>query len=825
DTRLVALPFAFPFFGAAYNQIYVNSDGNLTFTVGDTATDRSVGRMAAGPPRIAPLFDDLNPSQTAGGVRVFADSTRLVVSWVGVPEYAENGQGAPQTFQVRLYPDGRIEFSYSGVTVRISSAVVGIAPGGLKSPTTMVHYADPPAEPYSGAVAEWFAGGQTIDVVAAAQKFYQSHDDAYDYVVIYNAMGIAAMGDGVIAYEDTVRSRGTGYGAGPLDKGTQYGSASRLQSLINMGPLSQYDPAGLYPVPGRPGDTPLSILAHESGHLFLAFASVSDPATGAQPMLGYGGVHWSFLFNSDASFLEGERIVDKGEGSAPRFVTGATVQHYSLLDQYLMGFRGPEDVDATFVVRDPNPSISPLWHHPALNVRFDGSRQDIRVADVIQAVGRRSPDYTVAQRRFRFGFILLVPQGAPPSDSDLTKLDNYRKQFPDYFAKAADNIPLAETTLARSLKLSLFPGAGVVAGTTAAATLTLQTPPAAPLTVQLQAPGRYVSVPSSIIIPAGAATASFSVTGLNSGVEELAAVPSGASYETAFARVQVRTADASALTLEAVSGDHQLTSSAGPLPDPIVVRLTDANHLPYAGAPIAAVPTAGGNVTPQTAVTDALGQASFRWSPGPALSSQLRLELQGAPAVSATINGGSAAPVVTAVTNAASFVPGVAAGAFETTWGVNLGGGGLSVLLNGVQLSLLYASDTQVNVYVPLDTALGGGTLTVVTPSGARASFAVNITAIQPGIFAVRDAGGGYLEIYCTGLGPTYLSGGYQLTVHTPSVFVGASPATVTYSGMSGFVGLYQVNVQLPPGFVWGPVPVMLSIGGLRSNSVNLPVQ
>ena len=89
----------------------------------------------------------------------------------------------------------------------------------------------------------------------------------------------------------------------------------------------------------------------------------------------------------------------------------------------------------------------------------------------------------------------------------------------------------------------------------------------------------------------------------------------------------------------------------------------------------------------------------------------------------------------------------------------------------------------------------------------------------------MRDAGGGYLEIYCTGLGPTYLSGGYQQTVHPPSVFVGASPATVTYSGMSGFVGLYQVNVQLPPGFVWGPVPVMLSIGGLRSNSVNLPVQ
>ena len=76
DTRLAGLPFAFPFFGATYNQVFVNSDGNLTFTVGDFAsTDRSLGRMTAGPPRISPLFDDLNPSQTAGGVRVFGDAS------------------------------------------------------------------------------------------------------------------------------------------------------------------------------------------------------------------------------------------------------------------------------------------------------------------------------------------------------------------------------------------------------------------------------------------------------------------------------------------------------------------------------------------------------------------------------------------------------------------------------------------------------------------------------------------------------------------------------------------------------------------------------
>src|SRR6266567_6974542 len=134
DSRAVPLPFAFPFFGASYTQVFVNSDGNLTFTVGDAASsDRSLGRMTSGPPRISPLFDDLDPSRTAGGVGVLSDRTRVVVSWVGVPEWQTSGIGSPQTFQVKLYPDGRIEFSYSGI--HAGSAVTGIAPGGLQGGT------------------------------------------------------------------------------------------------------------------------------------------------------------------------------------------------------------------------------------------------------------------------------------------------------------------------------------------------------------------------------------------------------------------------------------------------------------------------------------------------------------------------------------------------------------------------------------------------------------------------------------------------------------------------------------------------------------------
>ena len=841
DTRLAGLPFAFPFFGATYNQVWVNSDGNLTFTVGDSAsTDRSLGRMTAGPPRISPLFDDLNPAQTAGGVRVFADSTRVVVSWVNVPEYAQDGVGPLQTFQVALYPDGRIQFSYDGISA--SSAVVGIAPGNLQGSTTLVDFRTDPSGDYSATVAERFGDTLAIDIVTVAQQFYRTHEDAYDYLVIYNNMDIPAM-PGAVAYESTVRSSGTGYGYPVQDAGQEYGSASRLQSLMNMGPLSEYppNPIGLVAARVPSGDTPLTILAHEAGHLFLALASVTDPNDpSSQPMLGYGGVHWSFVYDSEASLLEGERIADYGDGVSPRFLTTNTVQDYSPLDQYLMGFRPPDQVPDTFLVTDYPSSISPLWH-PIPEIPFDGERRNVSVNDIIQVEGRRTPDSTVAQRRFRFAFILVVAQGSQPSTDDLTQIDTYRQQFePFYDQVASSNNAVADTTLKRSMKLSLYPNAGVVAGGSGTATLTLQTPPSGDMTVQFEPPNN-AQLPASVKIPAGAASASFTFTGLKAGVEEVLATPGDPSYETAFARVQV--ADASMLKLVAVSGDQQIATSAGPLPAPIVVRLTDANNVPYPGAQIVATPSAGGSVTPAAATTNVQGQATFTWTPGPAASNQLQLAAGGAPTASLTLSAGSAAPVVTAVVNAASSAIGVAAGAFETIYGANLAGGqtaGVQVLLNGAALPLLYVSDTQINFYVPQSATQGSATLTVATPSGAKASTTVNVVAVQPGIFSggVLHAGtsvsalttpvhaGDYIEIYCTGLGPTQTVGSLQETVLTPIVFIGATPVEPVYSGLApGSLGLYQVNVQVPAGIAPGVQALLMSVDLAHSNQVNIAVQ
>jgi len=811
DTRLVALHFPFPFFGTNYSQVYVNSDGNLTFTAGDSAsTERSLGRMTAGPPRIAPLFDDLNPALTAGGVRVLSESARVVVSWVAVPEYTTYGGGAAQTFQVRLYPDGRIEFSYAGATP--TSAVVGIAPGALKGSAALVDYLDDPSGSYMAAVAERFGNALDIDIVTLAQQFYRAHDDSYDYLVIYNNMDIAAMSDGVVAYENTVRSTGSGYGSGARDDGALYGSPARLQAILNMGPLSEYpdDPNALVPARASVGDTPLTTLGHETGHLFLAYASVPDPANPLNlPMLGFQNAHWAFTYDSEASLLEGERIADRGPGVSYRFLTTDTVQGYSPLDQYLMGFLPAASVTDTFYVSGTPPGMQ-QWH-PLKNYGFDGNRQNVSIHDVIQAMGRRTPDYTIAQRHFRFAFILVVPQGTDPSAADLAKIDQFRQQYEAAYGKFASSNAASDTSLRHSLNLSLAPAAGVVAGLGATLTITVATSPQFDLSIALQTLHGYTGLPASVTLPAGAASVSIPFAGVQPGVEDVTAIPADSSYETAYARVQV--AGAAELKLIATG-----TS-------PVSVQLTDANGLLYAGARILASPSAGGSVVPSSAITDAQGRATFQWIPGVAEDNDLQLSVASFPAVAITLHAGSAVPAISAVVNAASFQPGIAAGALETIFGAHLTGA--QVMLNGSAMPISFSGDSQINFYAPADTRLGAGTLTVQGASGWQASTSVTVASIEPGIFAVVPiAGTNNLAIYGTGFGPTS-SGidGLQHTAITPVVFVGATPAQPLFSGLSpGTPGLYQINVAIPAGLSYGPQDILVSVNLAHSNTIRIEV-
>jgi uncharacterized protein (TIGR03437 family) len=133
------------------------------------------------------------------------------------------------------------------------------------------------------------------------------------------------------------------------------------------------------------------------------------------------------------------------------------------------------------------------------------------------------------------------------------------------------------------------------------------------------------------------------------------------------------------------------------------------------------------------------------------------------------------------------------------------------------------------------------------------ASLAAPVLAAQPGIFnysaggktfgailhanfQLADTGhpakaGETVLVYCTGLGAVAsppadgAAGNGQETLTTPAVTIGGTKAIVSFSGLApGFVGLYQINVEVPAALTSGNQPVVVMLAGASSNSVLLPV-
>jgi uncharacterized protein (TIGR03437 family) len=233
-----------------------------------------------------------------------------------------------------------------------------------------------------------------------------------------------------------------------------------------------------------------------------------------------------------------------------------------------------------------------------------------------------------------------------------------------------------------------------------------------------------------------------------------------------------------------------------------------------------------------------------------------------------------APPKVTSVVNAASFAPGTVApgsiaavfGSFPVNapsvasslpWPISLAG--LTMQFNSgntsLQAPMVYASGGQVNVQLPWELPVETTAAITATINGQTSPpQPFRLATFAPGIFssngqpAILDASyrlvdplnpappGSTIQIYCTGLGAVTnqpadgapaQSNPLSRTQTTPTVAIGGLAAQVLFSGLApGFVGVYQLNVQLPASAPTGnAVPVALSIGGVTSNTVTLPIQ
>lgn len=210
---------------------------------------------------------------------------------------------------------------------------------------------------------------------------------------------------------------------------------------------------------------------------------------------------------------------------------------------------------------------------------------------------------------------------------------------------------------------------------------------------------------------------------------------------------------------------------------------------------------------------------------------------------------------VSLVSGASQTVRAVAPGELLTIHGVNLAPAqqplrtgerpGLTVLFDGVEAPVHYASRTQLNVTVPTDVAGKSSVRVRVETAGWRSVVRAAVGASAPALFSADGTGaglarafnpatdvanslsnpavrGGVIRLLATGLGQTARGtpGGDLRPVLPVSVRIAGVNAPVrriaSAAGMPG--GVFEIDVIVPEGIAPGPgVPVVLTAGSASS--------
>jgi uncharacterized protein (TIGR03437 family) len=180
---------------------------------------------------------------------------------------------------------------------------------------------------------------------------------------------------------------------------------------------------------------------------------------------------------------------------------------------------------------------------------------------------------------------------------------------------------------------------------------------------------------------------------------------------------------------------------------------------------------------------------------------------------------------------------------------------GASVKIGGLDAPIAYASPIQINAQVPAELQANRQYPVIVNVNGVYSKpEPINTIAQQPVLAAFPDGRiiaqdvsyhlinaqnpahpGDVITLYLTGMGATNPAvptgtlaptSPLAKTVIQPQVTIDGVTANVQFSGLTpGFVGLYQINVKIPAGPRTGDLQLVVSQGGIASNTTILPVR
>jgi hypothetical protein len=273
--------------------------------------------------------------------------------------------------------------------------------------------------------------GRTL--AALSRRYLAAFGDQYDQIAVF--LGFTDRNSTMsLAYQQPIVNNTKGLGMPLFDGSRDFGSAGRLQTMLNMKRINIYgrdaaaDPDnGLY-----------AVWAQEAAHRWLVYFRFKRAGDAAESMalLGRQKAHWEVTVQADASIMDGYKWVDNADGTFTAVERGV---RYGALDQYGMGLRLASEVPPFFMLEEiTDMAGAPVMNRFARMARYKARRVDLTIDDIIRGSGPREPEVEVAAQDLRMGVVLLGPPGVGADQliGEAFAIDNSRRLWTEFYNEA-----------------------------------------------------------------------------------------------------------------------------------------------------------------------------------------------------------------------------------------------------------------------------------------------------------------------------------------------------------------------------------------------------
>src|SRR5262249_53934059 len=148
-------------------------------------------------------------------------SDAFTVTWCNVAVFDSTRRA---TFQTSFFPDGSIEMKYAAASAfTASDGIAAISPGNTANfmPTDLSTATSARFSGAASAIGERFSLRPDLDLVTLAQKFYRTHGDLYDQLIVWTDDVMTP--EGAFSFEATVANDVSGIGVDLYNESSQFG--------------------------------------------------------------------------------------------------------------------------------------------------------------------------------------------------------------------------------------------------------------------------------------------------------------------------------------------------------------------------------------------------------------------------------------------------------------------------------------------------------------------------------------------------------------------------------------------------------------------------